>query len=87
MSQPVSDQLEQLLEEAFAPSELVIKDESYKHAGHREAGDANETHFRITIASEALQGKSRVQQHQAIYRAAAPLINNPIHALAIQVKH
>lgn len=85
MENDTKAQLEKLLTEAFAPTVLEIMDESHKHAGHREAGSAHETHFRLVIASEALQGQPRVRQHQAIYRAIDPLMNNPIHALAIKV--
>jgi BolA protein len=69
----------------FSPEFLVVENESHHHAGHAEAGEGGDTHFRVRIKADCLQGKSRVAQHQAIYKALVKLINNPIHALAIEV--
>jgi BolA protein len=74
-----------LLMAEFSPELLVVENESHHHAGHAEAGEGGDTHFRVRIKAYCLQGKSRVAQHQAIYAALAKLINNPIHALAIEV--
>ncbi|NET71299.1 MAG: BolA family transcriptional regulator [Sphaerospermopsis sp. SIO1G2] len=73
------------LHAALSPSQLEIRDTSHHHAGHREAGDAVESHFDITIQSTALDGLTRVKQHQAIYRALDGLMPRPIHAIAISV--
>jgi BolA family transcriptional regulator, general stress-responsive regulator len=81
----IMNRIEVLLREKLAIEHLQIIDESYQHAGHMEAGAAQHTHFRLKIASSDLGGISRVAQHRAIYSALAPLINNPIHALAIEI--
>ncbi len=82
----VKHQLETLLTEALSPNFLDVQDESHLHAGHREAGDAQETHFRVIIASTAFDGHSKVQQHQMIYRAVNGLMPKPVHALAIDIR-
>lgn len=85
MTKTVADKLTDALQAAFSPGNLEVIDESHQHAGHREAGDGKETHFRVRITSDALAGKSRVMQHKAIYAVADPWMNAPIHALAIEI--
>jgi stress-induced morphogen len=41
-------------------------------------------HFTITVASQAFEGRTRVQQQQLVYRAIAPLLAGdaaPVHAI------
>jgi BolA protein len=77
------------IEAAFAPLELVIENESHKHAHHREmqAGGpqamTGETHFRLRVVAEAFIGKSRVERHRMIYELLAPEIERGVHAIAI----
>lgn len=46
------------------------------------AGDGH--HFEAVIVSEAFAGKSRVQQHQLVYRALGERMREEIHALSMQ---
>jgi BolA family transcriptional regulator, general stress-responsive regulator len=73
------------LENALHPTALNIVNESHLHAGHREAGQGGDTHFRIIISSDALIGLSKVAQHRLIYQAVGALMPHPIHALAVEV--
>lgn len=41
-------------------------------------------HFEAVIVSEAFRGKSRVQQHQLVYRALGDRMREQIHALSMQ---
>jgi BolA protein len=82
----IMDQIAVLLRNHIAPEHLQIINESHKHAGHMEAGEGGDTHFRIKIAGGALAGQSRVAQHRMIYAALSELMNNPIHALAIEIE-
>ncbi len=41
-------------------------------------------HFQAVIVSEAFRGKSRVQQHQLVYRALGERMREEIHALSMQ---
>ncbi|HEX7349331.1 MAG TPA: BolA family protein [Rhodanobacteraceae bacterium] len=76
------DALRARLEKAFAPTSLDIIDEGNLHIGHAAEGTG---HFRVRIASAALAGKTRVQQHRMIYAALDDLMGQGIHALAIEV--
>ncbi len=41
-------------------------------------------HFEAVIVSDAFRGKSRVQQHQLVYRALGDRMREEIHALSMQ---
>jgi stress-induced morphogen len=45
------------------------------------AGDGN--HYRAHVISPAFRGKSRVQQHQMVYRALGDRMGGVLHALAL----
>jgi len=48
----------------------------------RVAGDGH--HFEAVIVSAAFRGKSRVQQHQLVYKALGDRMREEIHALSMQ---
>lgn len=48
------------------------------------AGDGD--HYSATVISSAFMGKSRVQQHQMVYKALQGKMGGDLHALALQTK-
>jgi len=46
------------------------------------AGDGD--HYSAVVVSEAFRGKTRVQQHQMIYKALQGNMGGVLHALALQ---
>jgi intracellular septation protein len=75
--------LRKRLESSFAPSQLLIEDESHLHAGHAGAADGH-GHFRIRIVAEAFRGVPTVARHRLVYAAVGDLMQTDIHALAIE---
>ncbi|HEY2635573.1 MAG TPA: BolA family protein [Steroidobacteraceae bacterium] len=71
------------LESRFAPTLLIIEDESHMHAGHAGAA-GGQSHFRITIVSEVFRGVSALARHRLVYAAVDDLLKTDIHALAIE---
>ena len=82
----VAQRMELLLVEHFSPRLLSIMDDSAKHAGHSGARAGGESHFTVTIVSEKFVGQNAVARHRAVYAALKPLIDEGLHALAIQAK-
>lgn len=41
-------------------------------------------HYEVTVVASSFEGKSRVEQHQMVYRALGELMNGPVHALALK---
>lgn len=42
-----------------------------------------EDHYRAVVVSAYFEGKSRVEQHQAVYAALGDLMKGPVHALSL----
>lgn len=71
------------LTRAFAPTELVVEDESAKHAGHAGAREGGETHFHVRIVSAAFAGLSRVERQRKVYAVLKDELETRVHALAL----
>jgi BolA protein len=82
MSKERTATIEQLLEAAFAPSELLVKDQSHLHAGHAGAQEGK-GHFEVKIVSDRFAGQSRIARHRMVYDALGSFIDSDIHALKI----
>ncbi len=67
-----SDEIKSLILKAMPAAEIDIQDL---------AGDGN--HYHATITSPDFEGKSRVQQHQLVYRALGERMGGELHALAL----
>ncbi len=65
--------IESLIQEGIPDAKVTITD-------LRGDGD----HYAAHIISSAFEGKSRVQQHQMVYKALRGKMGNELHALAIQ---
>ncbi len=82
MSQQRVTEIERLLEVAFSPAELLVKDQSHLHAGHAGAREGK-GHFEVSIVSDEFSGRSRVARHRMIYDALGDFMDSDIHALRI----
>ncbi len=65
--------IEDLIKDALPDATVVIRDL---------AGDGD--HYAASITSAAFEGKSRVQQHQMVYKALKGKMGDELHALALQ---
>lgn len=77
----LANELESRLRAAFSPTELTLLNESHRH--NVPAGA--ETHFKVTLVSEAFSGQRRVRRHQMVYAEAQDLLDGPLHALALHL--
>ena len=82
MSKERAATIEQLLIAAFAPTELLVKDQSHLHAGHAGAQEGK-GHFEVKIVSDKFAGQSRIARHRMVYDALGSFIDSDIHALNI----
>lgn len=83
MSGTMVEQIRRRLSDALAPLELDVLDEGHKHAGHANAGKG---HFQVRIVSAAFAGKLPLARHRMVYAALDGLMDNGIHALAIDAR-
>ena len=70
------------LEQAFAPDELDVIDDSHLHAGHAGAKDGR-GHFRVRIVSRRFAGAKTLERHRMVYAALGSLMQTDIHALSV----
>jgi stress-induced morphogen len=67
-----SDEIRALICEGLPDARVTIEDL---------AGDGN--HYRAHVVAPGFRGKSRVQQHQMVYRALGGRMGGELHALAL----
>jgi BolA family transcriptional regulator, general stress-responsive regulator len=79
----VADTIRRKLTERFVPTRLDIVDESHRHAGHAGARPEGETHFAVTIVSEAFAGHNRVARQRLVYQTVAAELASRVHALSL----
>jgi stress-induced morphogen len=72
MAMNASD-IERLIKEGLPDATVEIRDL---------AGDGD--HYAATVVSPSFTGKSRVQQHQMVYKALKGSMDSDLHALALQ---
>ena len=85
MSAERCKQIEQILNKAFSPSKLLIRDQSHLHAGHAGARDGK-GHFAVTIVADAFVDSSPLERHRLIFDALGEMMQTDIHALVITAK-
>ncbi len=71
------------LEAALHPEALEVIDEGHLHIGHTGEGKG---HFRIRIRAADFAGKTPIQRHRLVYAALGELMEDGIHALAIEAE-
>ena len=71
--------IETKLHKAFAPEYLKVVNESYMH--NVPAG--SESHFKVTVVSDAFEGKRLLARHREVNALAAEALAGPVHALAL----
>ena len=77
-----TERIQSLLEAAFAPVDLLVKDQSHLHAGHAGARDGK-GHFEVRIVADAFAGKSRIRRHRMVFEALGDMMQTDIHALSV----
>jgi len=83
VSENRASRIEAALTRAFAPDQLLVKDQSHLHAGHAGA-EGGRGHFEVIIVADAFDGCSRIECHRLIYEALGQLMTTDIHALSIR---
>jgi BolA family transcriptional regulator, general stress-responsive regulator len=83
-ARPTAAEIEARLRAALEPQALSVQDDSHLHAGH--AGAREGGHFSVSIVSARFTGLQRVARHRLVYHSLAELMQQGIHALAIDAR-
>jgi len=68
-----ADEIERLIRTGIPDAQVTIEDLAHD-------GD----HYKATVIAESFRGKSRVQQHQMVYKALQGGMGGKLHALALE---
>ena len=79
----VAETIRAKLTDRFAPTRLVVIDESHRHAGHAGARPGGGTHFAVTVVSTTFAGLNRVARQRLVYETLAEELAAGVHALAL----
>lgn len=80
----IADRLKAKLNQALAPQQLEIHDDSAKHSGHAGARKEGESHFSLLIVSAQFEGLSRVARQRLVNGVLADELAGPVHALSLR---
>lgn len=84
MSASVADEMQALLTDAFAPTQLQIINDSAMHSGHSGDDGSGESHFTIVIEAPAFAEMSRLARQRAVIAALGDIVGQRVHAVAIK---
>ena len=84
MAATVQQEMETLLQEAFAPTRLEVINDSAQHHGHAGDDGSGESHFTVVIEAPAFAEMSRLQRQRAVIAALGDIVGERVHAVAIQ---
>lgn len=77
----IENEIRETIQRAFNVHHIELENESYMHSG-----DDPESHFKLTLVSNAFAGKRPVQRHQLVYSALTDIMGQKkIHALAMHL--
>ncbi|OYV41180.1 MAG: BolA family transcriptional regulator [Rhodospirillales bacterium 20-64-7] len=85
-----ADRLHATLTKAFAPTVLLVQDDSAHHAGHSGARPGGQTHYSVLMVAAAFDGMNRVARSRAVHTALEAEFGSPeqggMHALALTLR-
>ncbi len=82
----IRDRIMGKLQADLAPSDIDLRDESHRHAGHAAARPDGETHFHVRLTSSRFTGMSRLERHRLVHTILKDELSGPVHALSIEAK-
>ncbi len=80
----VEETIKTKLEEAFQPTQLVVRNVSHQHAGHAGSPGTGESHFEVELTSASFSGMNKVARQRAVYQILREEMAGPVHALALK---
>ena len=76
----VQQTIETKINEALAPSHLMVVNESYMHS----VPPGSESHFKLVIVTDTFTGVPRVRRHQTVNGILKDELAGPLHALSME---
>ncbi|TCD71248.1 hypothetical protein EIP91_011726 [Steccherinum ochraceum] len=87
---PIEQSIRTKLSDLLQPVDLSISNDSWQHRHHAPmkaiGGGSGETHFSVSVVSDAFTGKNTMQRHRMIYAALSDEFAAGLHALSLKTK-
>lgn len=82
----VEETMREKLTDELKPQTLGIENVSHHHAGHAGSPGTGESHFDVTIVSEAFVGLPKVARFRLVHKILKEEMDGPVHALSLDLK-
>jgi BolA protein len=82
----VEESIREKLTEQLSPRQLQIENVSHHHAGHASSPGTGESHFNVTVVSEAFEGMTKVARFRLVHKILKEEMDGPVHALSLELK-
>ncbi len=80
----IAQKIYTLLKMELRAQEVLVIDESHRHAGHAQALRSGKGHYIVTVVSDLFKGVKSVDRHRMIHKVLEKEFATDIHALAIK---
>jgi BolA protein len=81
-----AERITQAMRQAFPDAEIALVDDSARHAGHAGAAPGGQTHYRLSVISEAFAGQDRVARGRRVNALLAAEFDSGLHALNLVLR-
>ena len=82
----VEEIIREKLTEELAPKLLQVENVSHHHAGHASSPGTGESHFNVTVVSQAFEGLPKVARFRLVHKILKEEMAGPVHALSLELK-
>lgn len=80
----IKDEIEARIRAAFSVTELEVRNESHRHAGHSGDDGSGESHFAVRLRAAELAPMGRLARHRAVQSVLGDIYQK-LHALALDL--
>ena len=77
--------IELIIKNNFNKYKVIVTDNSQEHSGHHNFDGLQESHFKITIKSDKILKKNRLNTHRMINSLLEEEFKSGLHALEIEI--
>jgi BolA protein len=82
----VEESMREKLSDELAPKKLQIENVSHHHAGHASSPGTGQSHFNVTVVSDAFRGMPKVARFRLVHKILEQELAGPVHALSLELK-
>ncbi|MEM7679841.1 MAG: BolA family protein [Pseudomonadota bacterium] len=80
----ISKEIEDIIQEKFAPEHFELVNQSHLHEGHAGHDGSGESHFKLMVVSSVFESHNRVQRHRLVNSVLNDLFSRGLHALSVK---